>query len=105
MEQKGITRKQFRVQLVSPLFNLLLGGWWIYMGIDSHRNDFLIIGILFILLSLGLICSLVIQRRRHPVEDEEVDKEVSSGLKAGGLALLLLAAGFLIAFGLAALFT
>lgn len=75
------------------------------MGIDSHRNDFLIMGILFILLSLGLICSLVIQRRRHPVEDEEVDKEVSSGLKAGGLALLLLAAGFLIAFGLAALFT
>ena len=75
------------------------------MGIDSKRNGYLIIGILFILLSLGLICSLVIQRRRHPIEDEEVDKEVSSGLKAGGLALLLLAAGFLIAFGLAALFT
>lgn len=75
------------------------------MGIDSRRNGYLIVGVLFILLSLGLICSLVIQRRRHPIEDEEVDKEVSSGLKAGGLALLLLAAGFLIAFGLAALFT
>ena len=105
MEQKGITRKQFRVQLFSPLFNLLLGGWWIYMGIDSHRNGYLIIGILFILLSLGLICSLIIQRRRHPIEDEKLDKEISSGLKAGGLAFLLLAAGFLIAFGLAALFT
>lgn len=100
MEQKGITRKQFRVQLVSPLFNLLLGGWWIYMGIDSRRNGYLIVGVLFILLSLGLICSLVIQRRRHPIEDEEADKEMVEGLKSGGVALLLIAAGFLAAIGL-----
>lgn len=105
MENKGITRKQFRLQLISPLFNVLLGGYWVHMGLDSGNKWYLITGVLFILFSLGLICSVVIQRRRHPIEDAEVDKEVGEGLKAGGIALLLLAAGFLIGFGLAALFT
>lgn len=104
MDDKGITRKQFLVQLISPIINLLLGAWWVYMGVDSGSKSCFIIGILFAAISIASICVVIVQRRRHPVENAEVDKELGEGLKAGGLALLLLAAGFLFAFGLAALF-
>ena len=92
------------MQLISPIFNLLLGAFWVYMGIDSGKMFYWIIGALFIVLSIALIISVIVQRKRHPIENAEADKEMAAGLKAGGVALLLLAAGFLFAFGLAALF-
>ena len=88
------------MQLISPIFNLLLGAIWVYMGIDSGKMLYWIIGALFIVLSIALIISVIVQRKRHPVENAEADKEMAEGLKAGGVALLLLAAGFLFAFGL-----
>ena len=107
MERKGITRKQFWIQMLSPIINLALGIMWLVLGIngdEEYRLLSLIIGPLFILLSIWMICSLIIQRRRHPIEDASVDKEVTEGLKAGGLALLLIVVGFLIAIGLVLLF-
>lgn len=107
MEQKGITRKQFWIQMISPLINLALGVMWLIMGINGDGEYHLlslIIGPLFIVLSVIMICSLIVQRRRHPIEDAVVDKEATEGLKAGGLALLLLIIGFLIAIGMALLF-
>ena len=107
MERKGITRKQFWIQMLSPIINLALGIMWLVLGIrgdDEYHILSLIIGPIFILLSVWMICSLIIQRRRHPIEDASVDKEVTEGLKAGGLALLLIVVGFLIAIGLVLLF-
>lgn len=107
MEQKGITRKQFWIQMISPLINLALGVMWLIMGINGDGEYHLlslIIGPLFIVLSVIMICSLIVQRRRHPIEDAVVDKEATEGLKAGGLALLLLIIGFLIAISMALLF-
>ena len=107
MEQKGITRKQFWIQMISPLINLALGVMWLIMGINGDGEYHLlslIIGPLFIVLSVIMICSLIVQRRRHPIEDAVVDKEATEGLKAGGLALLLLIIGFLIAIGMALLY-
>lgn len=107
MERKGITRKQFWIQMLSPIINLALGIMWLVLGIngdEEYRLLSLILGPLFILLSIWMICSLIIQRRRHPIEDASVDKEVTEGLKAGGLALLLIVVGFLIAIGLVLLF-
>lgn len=102
MEQRGITRKQFRVQIISPIINLVLGVMWLVMGLRGEEDAIfsIVIGSLFIVLSIVLICSLIAQRRRHPIEDAAVDKEVTDGLKAGGIALLLIVLGFLIAIGL-----
>lgn len=107
MERKGITRKQFWIQMLSPIINLALGVMWLVLGINGDEEYHLlslILGPLFILLSIWMICSLIIQRRRHPIEDASVDKEVTEGLKAGGIALLLIVVGFLIAIGLVFLF-
>lgn len=106
MEQKGLTKKQFRIQLISPIINLALGVLWLTMGVEDDGVGLfsIIIGSLFIVISIFLICSLIVQRRRHPIEDASVDKEVTEGLKAGGLALLLIAVGFLLAIGLVFLF-
>ncbi len=107
MERKGITKKQFWIQMLSPIINLALGIMWLVLGVsgdEEYRLLSLIIGPIFILLSIWMICSLIIQRRRHPIEDASVDKEVTEGLKAGGLALLLIVVGFLIAIGLVLLF-
>ncbi len=93
--------------MLSPIINLALGIMWLVLGInedEEYRLLSLIIGPIFILLSVWMICSLIIQRRRHPIEDASVDKEVTEGLKAGGLALLLIVVGFLIAIGLVLLF-
>ena len=107
MEKKGITKKQFWIQMISPVINLALGIMWLIMGINGDGDYHLlslILGPLFIVLSVVLICSMIVQRRRHPIEDASVDKEVSEGLKAGGIAFLLLALGFLFAIGMALLF-
>lgn len=107
MERKGITKKQFWMQMISPVINLALGVMWLVMGLqgdEDYRLFSLIIGPLLILLSVGLICSLIIQRKRHPIEDASVDKEMAEGLKAGGLALMLLALGFALAISIALLF-
>ena len=92
------------MQLISPVINLLLGAFWVYLGVDSGMMLYWIIGALFIVFSIALIISVIVQRKRHPIEDARADKEMAEGLKAGGIALLLIAAGFLLAIGLVALF-
>ncbi len=50
---------------------------------------------------------LIYQRRRYPLNDEELDKQVGENLKSGmtgmGITFGIITVGFLIAFGLAAL--
>ncbi|MBO6045344.1 MAG: hypothetical protein J6P69_05780 [Bacteroidales bacterium] len=107
MERKGITKKQFWMQMISPIINLALGVMWLVVGLSGDVDYYilsLILGPLFILLSVGMICYLIILRKRHPIEDASVDREMTEGLKAGGFALMLLALGFVLAIGMALLF-
>lgn len=103
MEKKGMTKKQLRVQLISPVMNIVLGTMWLVEGIRTGKTALWLFGILFIALAVGMIVSLVITRKRHPIEDAEIDKQATEGLKAGGIVLGILAVCFLFAFGLAAI--
>lgn len=109
MENKGITKKQFRIQSFSSYFNLVLGLIWIWIGIDSNQPFEWILGIVFILLSAGSILSLYLQWKRHPVVDEELDRQATQNFKEGmkGMAITIgiIIIGFLLAFGLVRLFT
>lgn len=105
MEQNGITRKQARIQMISPVINIFLGAFWVYMGLDSGNMVYWIIGAVFIAISIAWIISIIVRRKRYPIEDPEADKEMVEGLKSGGVALLLIAAGFLAAIGLVLILT
>lgn len=104
MENKGITKKQFRTQLIIYCLYLLLSVSWIGMGVDDGSKLMIILGSLYGAFVVGAIISLIIQRKRNPVENPELDKQMAQGMKGSGIMLGILAIGFLIAFGLAALF-
>ena len=109
MDNKGITKKQLRIQIASASFNLILGLFWLIWGLREKNTWMWIIGALFILLTAGFITSLVVQRRHYPMEDEELDKRITRNLKDGLLALGIffgiIAFVFLLAFGLYAIIT
>ena len=66
-----------------------------------------IIGILFISVTADDIASLVVQRRRCPLEDEEVDRRITRDFKDGlvspGIFFGIIASVFLLVLGLYAL--
>jgi hypothetical protein len=51
----------------------------------------------------GLTIYLIYQRKRYPIEDAQLDKQVDTGMKGMGIVLGFITVAFLIAFGLAAL--
>ena len=108
MENKGITKKQLRIQIASMSFNMLMGFFWFIWGLLKKNTWMWVLGILFILLTAGSITSLVVQRRRYPLEDEEVDKRITRDFKDGLVALGIffgtIALALLLAFGLIAIF-
>ena len=107
MENKGITKRQFWIQMSSAGFNVLLGIYWIVWGIVTKKTYMWIFGIVFLVMAAALVISLVIQLKRHRIEDPELDEEVThnvkEGLKGSGIVIGLLIVFFLLAFGLAAL--
>ena len=108
MDNKGITKRQFWIQMSSAGFNVLLGIYWIVWGIASKKSYMWIFGIIFLLLASGLIISLVIQLKRHRIEDPKLDEEATrnfkDGLKGSGIVIGIIIIFFLFAFGLVALF-
>ena len=88
-------------------FNVLLGIYWIVWGIVTKKTYMWIFGIVFLVMAAALVISLVIQLKRHRIEDPELDEEVThnvkEGLKGSGIVIGLLIVFFLLAFGLAAL--
>ena len=108
MDNKGITKRQFWIQMVSAGFNVLLGIYWIVWGITSKESYMWIFGIVFLILASVLVISLVIQLKRHRIEDPRLDEEVTrnfkEGMKGAGIVIGLLVFFFLFAFGLVALF-
>ena len=108
MDNQGITKKQFWIQMISTGCNLLLGIMWTVWGILSKKVYMWIFGILFLALSIPLIISLVNRLKHHRIEDPKLDEEAiqnfREGLKGASIVIGLLVFFFLVAFGLAALF-
>ena len=108
MDNKGITKKQFWVQMFSTGCNLLLGIMWTVWGILSKKTYMLIFGILFLALSIPMVISLVNRLKHHrienPKQDEEDMQNVKDVLKSMGLFFGLIAFSVLLVFGLSALF-
>ena len=81
--------------------------WWVVNGIIQNRTAYWIMGAVLALLYLVFAGYLIYQRRRYPLNDEQLDKQVGENLKSGmtgmGITFGIITVGFLIAFGLAAL--
>ena len=107
MDNKGITKRQFWIQMTSAGFNVLLGIYWTVLGIVTKKSFMWIFGIVFLVMAAALVVSLVIQLKRHRIEDPKLDEEVThnfkEGMKGSGIVIGLLVLFFLLAFGLAAL--
>ncbi len=107
MAQKGLTKKQFWIQMAMVAFWELYSVWWVVKGIIQNRTAYWIMGAVFGLLYLVYAGYLIYQRRRYPLNDEELDKQVGENFKSGmtgmGITFGIITVGFLIAFGLAAL--
>ena len=107
MEQKGLTKKQFWIQMAMVAFWELYSVWWVVKGIIQKRTTYWIMGAVLGLLYLVFASYLIYQRRRYPLNDEELDKQVGENLKSGmtgmGITFGIITVGFLIAFGLVAL--
>ena len=105
MENKGLTKKQFWVRMLPHLFNYILGIFWIIYGVRSDIVIYWIIGACFIIFATCIFVSLVLERKRHPIEDAELDKEADESIKSGLLGLGFLAGVVLLVVGMIALFT
>ena len=107
MEQKGLTKKQFRIQMAMVAFWELYSVWWVVNGIMQKRTIYWIMGAVLGLLYLVYAAYLIYQRRRYPLNNEELDKQIGENFKSGitgtGIIFGIIAVGFLIAFGLVAL--
>ena len=99
------------MQLVVPVINLFLGASWIYVGFKIESGHFpgkifyWIIGSVFIVLSIASIISIIIRRKRYPIEDSKTDEKMAEDLKIGGFASLFITALLLIAIVLAWILT
>lgn len=107
MEKKGLTKKQFWIQMAMVFFWELYAAYWIIEGIVTNSPFRWIAGAVFSLLYLGFAIYLIYQRKRYPIEDAQLDKQVgenfNTGMKGMGIVLGFITVAFLIAFGLAAL--
>ena len=107
MEQNGLTKKQFQIQMVTMAIYMLLAVYWIVSGLRSNSLFQWILGAVYLAFIVAYTVYLIIQRKRHPVEDPELDRQAVENFKTGtkGMAVVLaiIAVGFMIAFGLVAL--
>ena len=107
MDDNGITKRQFWIQMTSAGFNVLLGIYWIVWGILSKESYMWIFGIIFLILAAMMAVSLIIRLKHHRVEnprlDEEATQNFKDGLKGSGIVIGIIFIFFLFAFGLVAL--
>jgi hypothetical protein len=104
---KGITKKQFWIQMILPFWFTFFGAWQLFNGIQDKDSLYWIFGCIMILASVTLAISLIVQRKRYLIEDPAKDAEVTSNfktvLKGMGILYGIIILGFLVAFGLATL--
>ena len=107
MEQKGLTKKQFWVQMTPNFFYAGLAAMWLSDGIERHKIGLVVAGIAYLLLVIAMVVSLIVRRKRYPIEDEEADRQATKAMKDGavgmGVFMGLITVGFLLAFGLASM--
>ena len=107
MEHKGLTKKQFQIQMVSLAVYMLLAVWWIVTGFGSESPFQWILGSVYLAFIVAYAVYLIIQHKKHPVEDPDLDRQAveifKTGSKGMAIVLAIIAVGFLVAFGLAAL--
>ena len=105
--QKGLTKKQFWISLFPTFFFLLMAIDWVIMGISDHSIWLCIVGFIYMAPAIAMMVSILIRRKRHPIENEEIDKLAVKTFKDGalgmGIVLAVIAFGLLIAFGIASL--
>lgn len=107
MAQKGLTKKQFWIQMFMVFFWELYAVYMIIEGIATKSTFRWISGTVFCLLYIAFAIYLIYQRKRYPIEDAQLDRQVGenvrTGLKGMGIVFAFITAGFLIAIGLAAI--
>ena len=68
-----------------------------------------IMGAAFLALTISLIVYFAVMRKRHPVEDAQLDEQVTKnfkdGMKGAGIVFGIITFGFLLAFVLVAILT
>jgi len=86
-------------------FYLGLAAIWLSDGIERHQIWLVVAGIAYLLLVIAMVISLIVKRKRHPIEDPEADRQTVGALKDGalgmGIFMGIITVGFLLAFGLA----
>ena len=107
MAQKGLTKKQFWVQMTPMFFYLAMGVSWLVMGIEEGKPILWISGVVYLAFVIGMAVWLIIRRKRYPITDEEGDRQAVGALKDGalgmGIVVAIITVGVLLAFGLVSL--
>jgi len=107
MEQTGMTRKQFWVQIVPFIFYLPVAVIWIIDGVEEKKPAILICGSVYLAFLIAYLVYLILQRKRHPIDDARLDEEITTNMKEGmkgmGIFLGIVSVCFLVAFGLVAI--
>lgn len=81
MAQKGLTKKQFWIQMIMVIFWELYAAYWIIDGIVAKSSLRWMAGAVFGLLYLAFAIYLIFQRKRYPIEDAQLDEQVGENFK------------------------
>jgi len=102
---KGITKKQFYIQLITALVQLGLGIFWLISGVASKVPVPLILGTIILISAIIMIVTIVMERRNHYIEDSRLSKQYQIAMN--GMAMLsgLIGLGCILAFTFAAIFS
>jgi len=107
MEKKGITKKQFWLQMYMVIFWVLYATFMIVNNVQDGDTVGWVLGTVVGVFYLSYGIYLIYLRKRYPVEDAQLDKQVGENFKTGmkgmGIVMGIISAGFLIAFAIAAL--
>ncbi|MBR5041705.1 MAG: hypothetical protein IKX67_00555 [Bacteroidales bacterium] len=109
MKHQGITKRQFWFQIAPMALYVAMSVNWLVSGIMSGKPLIWIMGAALLALVIAYIVYSVIQLKRFPVEDAQLDEQLTrnfkDGMKGMGIVFGILTLGFLIAFLLVVILT
>lgn len=83
MEKKGITKKQFWVQMYMVIFWVLYATFMIVNNVQDGDTVGWVLGTVIGVFYLSYGIYLIYLRKRYPVEDAHLDKQVGENFKTG----------------------
>ena len=105
MKHTPLTEKQAKAQVRLCLFQSVYGLYLLVLGIVDKSWAYLIMGLVFLAIELGMLFYTLWVRKHYPIDDSKADQILEENLKAGRSAFFIVSgiitAGFLIAFGIA----